>query len=226
MTEQKRSSWDETKAASAYHFDTKRMDARWDTAVGLGRFENIWQDDIASIVDNAQPAGWYNRGYKGEGIEAPPADLAAEEYDMERAGIDPKSIITHLNWRIPASLQKISDAFALDTTMNRIHVQKPGEVWNLHIDKLQKWCPEDPSRIMRIFVQLTDWQPGQFWEYGNYHHNRWAAGDCVTFDWENIPHCTANAGYHPRVTLQITGNKTAETDKFLRTLKNTNIYKL
>ena len=226
MTEQKRSSWDETKAASAYHFDTNRMDARWDSAVGLGRFENVWSQHIDEIVANSRPAQWANRGYKGEGIEVPPEDLVAEEYDMERVGMDPKAIISHLSWKIPPVLQQISDLFCFEKPMNRLHVQMPGEVWNLHIDKLQKWCPEDPSRVMRVFIQLTDWQPGQFWEYGNYHHNRWKAGDCVTFDWENIPHSTANAGHHPRITLQITGNKTAETEQFLRKLKNTNIYKL
>jgi hypothetical protein len=129
-------------------------------------------------------------------------------------------IITHLNWVIPDSLQKISDLFGLDDCMNRIHVQRPGEVWNLHIDKLQKWCPEDPSRIMRIMIQLTDWQPGQFWAYGNYHYNQWRAGDVTTFDWANVPHSTANTGHYPRVTFQITGVRTATTDKFLEELQN------
>jgi hypothetical protein len=104
--------------------------------------------------------------------------------------------------------------------MNRIHVQRPGEVWNLHIDKLQKWCPEDPGRIMRVMIQLTDWQPGQFWAYGNYHYKQWRAGDVTTFDWANVPHSTANAGHYPRVTFQITGVRTDTTDKFLEELKD------
>ena len=99
--------------------------------------------------------------------------------------------------------------------MSRIHVQLPGELWNLHIDKLYKWAPENPDSIMRIFIQLTDWQPGQFWEYGNYHWNQWRAGDISTFDWQNIPHCTANAGYQPRVTFQLTGIKTEKTQEML-----------
>ena len=64
-------------------------------------------------------------------------------------------------------------------------------------------------------IQLTDWQPGQFWEFGNYHWNQWTAGDVVTFDWQNMPHSTANAGHHPRVTLQLTGVKTSDTYDFL-----------
>jgi hypothetical protein len=169
-------------------------------------------------VANSRPATWETRGYKGEGVPPPREDLIAEEYDIERVGADPKMIITHLNWRIPDSLKWITEAFALDDCMERIHVQQPGEVWNLHIDKLQKWSPEDPSKVGRYFVQLTDWQPGQFWEYGNYHWNQWRAGDVSTFDWANMPHSTANAGHHPRVTFQLTGVITDQTRAFLATL--------
>ena len=90
---------------------------------------------------------------------------------------------------------------------------------NLHMDKLQKWNPKDPSRVMRIFVQLTDWQPGQFWEVGNYQYNHWKAGDIFTFDTCDVPHCTANAGHHPRVTFQITGIRTEKTDDFINSLR-------
>jgi len=106
--------------------------------------------------------------------------------------------------------------------MYRIHVQQPGEVWNLHIDKLQKWNPDAWNNVLRVFVQLTDWQPGQFWEYGNYHWNQWRAGDVTTFDWLNTPHSTANAGYHPRVTFQLTGKITDKTREFLEVLKYPN----
>jgi hypothetical protein len=170
-------------------------------------------------VANSNPATWETRGYKGEGVPPPREDLLAEEYDIERVGADPKMIITHINWQIPASLQAITRAFGLDDCMERIHVQQPGEVWNLHIDKLQKWSPEDPTKIGRYFVQLTDWQPGQFWEYGNYHWNQWRAGDVSTFDWANMPHSTANAGHHPRVTFQLTGVITDQTRCFLASLQ-------
>ena len=184
----------------------------------LGHIEPTWSNDLTDIIDTAKPATWATRGYKGEGIEAPPEDLAREEYDLTSHGMPRDLQITHLNWRLPESLQRISDAFALEDCMNRIHVQRPGEVWNLHLDKLQKWAPEHPETVMRIMIQLTDWQPGQFWEYGNYHYNQWRAGDVTTFDWQNIPHCTANGGFHPRVTLQITGIRTAATMDYLAEL--------
>jgi len=210
-----KSSWDTTKQKSNYHFDPARRDARQDVLIYLGHIAPTWQADLDSIIANSQPATWATRGYKGQGVHIPSEDLAAEEHDISRVGADPRMIITHMNWQIPESLKKISDASGLADCMTRIHVQRPGEVWNLHIDKLQKWAPEDPSRVMRIFVQLTDWQPGQFWEYGNHHWNQWRAGDVSTFDWANIPHSTANAGHHARVTLQLTGVRTEKTNDFL-----------
>lgn len=210
-----KSNWEASRANSNYHFDPRRIDRPIEVFQHLGHVEPTWQSDLENIIKNSKPATWATRGYKGEGIEAPSDELEKEEYDLENAGYGKDYQITHLNWKIPDSLQQISDSFGLDKCMNRIHVQMPGEVWNLHIDKLYKWAPDDPSSIMRIFIQLTDWRPGQFWEYGNYHWNQWRAGDVSTFDWQDIPHCTANAGYHARVTFQLTGIKTDKTQERL-----------
>jgi hypothetical protein len=213
-----KSNWQTLKSQSTYHFDPQRLDQPETVMAYLGQIEPTWAHDLKDIVDNARPATWATRGYKGEGIEAPADELAAEEYDLTANGMPADLPITHLNWRMPESLQRISDAFALDNCMNRIHVQRPGEIWNLHIDKLQKWDPDHPEMIMRIMIQLTEWQLGQFWAYGNYHYNQWRAGDVTTFDWANIPHATANAGFHPRVTLQLTGIRTAATMDYLAQL--------
>jgi len=213
-----KSNWETSRARSTYHFKSGIKDNPMDVMTYLGHLTPTWESDLNSIVANSKPATWATRGYKGEGIEAPPDELAAEEYDLTSNGMSKDMPITHLNWKIPNSLQKLSDSFGLDKCMNRIHVQQPGEVWNLHIDKLYKWAPDDPDSVMRIMIQLTDWQPGQFWEYGNYHHSQWRAGEVTTFDWQNIPHSTANAGYHPRVTFQLTGIRTEKTDQFLQQL--------
>ena len=219
ITDEFKSSWDFNKSRSTYHFDSTRRDAPESVLTHLGHIEPTWQADMANIIENSTPATWETRGYKGEGVLPPREDLLAEEYDISRVGADPKMIITHLNWSIPASLKAITTAFGLEDCMERIHVQRPGEVWNLHMDKLQKWSPNDPTRVGRYFVQLTDWQPGQFWEYGNYHWNQWSAGDVSTFDWANMPHSTANAGHYPRVTFQLTGVITDQTRRFLASLQ-------
>jgi hypothetical protein len=213
-----KSNWEISQAQSTYHFDSTRHDQPESVMTYLGNIEPTWTQDLTDIVALAKPATWATRGYKGEGIEAPPEELAKEEYDLTANGMPVDLPITHLNWRIPESLQRISDAFALENCMNRIHVQRPGEVWNLHIDKLYKWDPEHPEQVMRIMIQLTAWQPGQFWQYGNYNYSQWRAGDVTTFDWANIPHCTANAGFDPRVTFQITGIRTAATMDYLAAL--------
>jgi hypothetical protein len=116
--------------------------------------------------------------------------------------------------------------FGLDDAMTRIHVQVPGQVWNLHLDKLEKWNPENPDSVLRVQIQLTDWEPGQFWSYGNYHHSMWSAGDVTTFNWQHVPHATANAGLEPRVTLQVTGVQTERTRDFLRVLRSRSPYQL
>ena len=209
------SNWETSKLKSNYHFDSRVKDISDDVVTRLGHIRPTWTNDLADIVDNAKPATWATRGYKGEGVEAPPEELEKEEYDLTSNGMSKDLPITHLNWRLPESLQKLSDDFGLKDCMNRIHVQMPGEVWNLHLDKLYKWAPDNPSSVMRIMIQLTDWQPGQFWQYGNYNYHHWSAGDVTTFDWVNIPHCTANAGFHARVTFQLTGIRTERTQAML-----------
>ena len=212
------SSWDTTKEKSKYHFDNFKNDPQVDKVIKLGRIIADYSEDVKQAVETAKPATWETRGYKGEGVLPPREDLIAEEYDLERAGVDPKSIITHMNWKLTPNLKKISDLFGLDDCMERIHIQMPGEAWTMHIDKLQKWAPEEPWRVMRIMIALNDWEPGHFWSYGNYQHQQWRAGDVTTFDWQNIPHCTANAGHNPRVTFQLTGIITEKTNDFLKRL--------
>ena len=212
------SSWDTTKEKSKYHFDNFKNDPQVDKVIKLGRIIADYSEDVKQAVETAKPATWETRGYKGEGVLPPSEDLIAEEYDLERAGVDPKSIITHMNWKLTPNLKKISDLFGLDDCMERIHIQMPGEAWTMHIDKLQKWAPEEPWRVMRIMIALNDWEPGHFWSYGNYQHQQWRAGDVTTFDWQNIPHCTANAGHNPRVTFQLTGIITEKTNDFLKRL--------
>ena len=212
-----KSSWDETKKRSRYHFDNQRFDPDQDRVVRLGFIKPCWDSELADIVANSRSATWRTRGAAGK--SRPEEELAAEDYDLEREGYGKDYVISNLNWAIPPVLQEIADRFALEDSMARIHVQMPGQVWNLHLDKLDKWNPDNPSSVLRVQIQLTDWEPGQFWSYGNYCHSQWRAGDVTTFDWHNIPHATANASHHPRVTLQVTGVKTPATEAYLQLIK-------
>lgn len=211
------SNWEETKKRSKYHFDKFKLDPLQDKVTLLGKIVTDFKPELTDIIKHAQPATWRTRGKVGK--TRPEEELASEDYDLEKFGYGKDHQITHLNWEIPEKLQRISELFGLKDCMDRIHVQMPGEVWNLHLDKLEKWCPEEPWRVMRLQVQLTDWEPGHFWSYGNYMHQFWRAGDVTTFDWQNIPHATANAGHNPRVTFQMTGIVTEQTTDFINRLK-------
>jgi hypothetical protein len=122
----------------------------------------------------------------------------------------------------------MADYFGLEGagTKKRAHVQLTGQMFNLHIDKLWDRCPEDPERVARITIMLDDWQPGQFYMYGNYVYSHWQAGEAHIFDWANVPHATANASNHPRPTIQITGLKTDRTRAIIENGSRDTIFKL
>jgi hypothetical protein len=220
-----KSAWEFTKERSKYHFDNQLMDPKYDTVTVLGNILPTWQAELASIIAESRAATWRTRG-KDFTKGRPEEELAAEDYDLEIAGYGKDYEISNLSYELPKSLEYISNWFGLEDNIPRIHVQIPGQVWNLHIDKLQKWCPENPDRIIRIFIQLTDWEQGQFWSYGNYMYSGWSAGNVTTFDWQNVPHSTANASNHARVTLQLTGLETETTRNFLRQLRSKSPYSL
>ena len=214
-----KSNWEITKARSQYHFDTAQHNPRWDTVIHLGSIQNQWQTELDQAIYSSRPATWRTRGRNNDPLTRGAEEYDQEEYDLEQQGYGKHYVVTNINYELAPVFQQISDQFGLEKSMARIHVQHPGQVWNLHLDKLEKWMPEDPSSVVRYFVQLTDWQQGHFWSYGNYQWSGWRAGDVSTFDWINVPHATANAGHVPRVTLQITGIKTLATDRFLNKLQ-------
>ena len=218
------SSWNQTKPRSKYHFDPARMDPLYDTVTHCGSFAPAWQQELETMISKSKTATWRTRGNPDK--PRPEAELAAEEYDLEQQGYGADYEVTNLNWDLPFVLQRIANLFAMDDTMARIHVQLPGQVWNYHLDKLEKWAPMDPDTVHRYMIQLTDWEPGHYWNYGNHNHQGWRAGDVTTFDWLNVPHATANAGHNPRVTLQITGVATAGTRDFVRKLRAQSPYNL
>jgi hypothetical protein len=219
-----KSSWESTKQRSTYHFDNFKFDPEVDKVTRLGQFEPTWQTELEKIIADSKTVTWRTRGKIGK--ERSDEELASEDYDLELTGYGKDYEISNLNWELSPVLERLVKRFALQDGQARIHVQLPGQMWNLHLDKLEKFDREHPENVVRIQVQLTDWQPGQFWSYGNYLHSGWTAGDVTTFDWRNIPHSTANAGHHPRVTLQITGVLTDASREFLRALGSKSPYRV
>lgn len=211
-----KSNWEMLKSKSIYHFDNWKIDHRWDCIQGIGKFLGDWSVELAEVIETAKPATWRTRSETG----FPNKHIDKEEYDLVAAGASADMVITNIEYKLAPVFREMCDLIGLANRMDRIHVQWPGQVFTKHIDKLQKMNPENPEQIMRIMVQLTDWDQGHFSQYGNYTHSHWKAGDIYTFDWKNVPHSSANAGLSPRVSLLTTGTVTDTTKRFLAEVKN------
>jgi len=233
--EQYTSNWDWTVAHSEYHFDNSIQDKSGDWFDVLGRFDNPkqWLAERDVLVEASKPVNWATRKYFGDTDDESPM-LAQEEYDIEQGGGNPKDLmLTNIvdDWSKLPTLYNMMDYFGLEVggvsgAKKRAHVQLTGQMFNLHIDKLWDRCIEDPERVARITIMLDDWQPGQFYMYGNYVYSHWSAGEAHIFDWANVPHATANASNTPRATLQVTGLKTDKTRYILNNATPDKVYKL
>lgn len=215
------SNWDKTKPRTNYHFDAFKNDPAYDGMKYIGRLVGDWKNELQQTIDNSKEITWRNRNP----IDGTSKEIDAEEYDLERSGASPDLILTNLEYELLPVFQKMTDALHLlpgDKTQiqSRVHVQFPGQVWNLHIDKLEKWHKEDPHKVYRFMVMLNDYEPGHFIQYGNFVHTGYRAGEIYSFDWYNVPHCTANAGHSPRCTLLVTGVSTEETHKLFSKYDN------
>jgi hypothetical protein len=210
------SNWEIQKSKSKYHFRNDIIDPEYDTVITLGHFVGDWSAEVEAAIKSAEPRTWRSRSKTGN----PNPLVEAEEYDLETIGADPNMIVSHLEYNLDPIFQKMVDLIGLDNAESRVHVQWPGQVFTKHIDKLEKYCPEEPSKVMRIMVMLTDWDQGHFNQWGNYTHTMWKAGEVSTFDWMNVPHSSANSGLTPRVSLLTTGIRTEKTDQFIKDANN------
>jgi hypothetical protein len=233
----KLSNWETAKENSIYHFDVNRRDPRWDTIIGLGQFAGDWSQELANVIESAKPANWASilkdrKRYMGglnDDAEIPELGdglVHPAQQDLVDAGGDPEMTLLRFEYNLAPIFQKMTDLFALKDPYARVHVQYPGEVFDLHLDRLHRWNPDDHTRTVKFIVHLNDWEPGHFYQYGNYSHTNWRAGEVHTFDWQNVPHATANASRTPRVLLHIQGTKTEQTELFLKQLKAVSEYKL
>jgi hypothetical protein len=214
------SNWEARKEVSAYHFDNKIVDPRWDCVVGLGRINVECADEVAQVIESAKPVTWRTRGRTSN--SRPEEEYAQEEFDLAAAGANVDLKIANFEYNLTPKFQQICELIGLEDREDRVHVQWPGQVFNLHIDKLEKFNEAQPNKIMRVMIQLTDWEPGHFAAYGNFLHTHWRKGDVFTFAWKHVPHASANASLIPRVSLVTTGTVGAKTRQFLSTAKNTN----
>ena len=157
-------------------------------------------------------------------IDGPSKDIEAEELDLERTGAGKDLVVTNLEYELFPVFQRMTDALHLMQVIKRkckVEYIKPSLfMWNIHIDKLEKWQMDNPHSVYRFMIMLNDWEPGHFIQYGNFIHTHYRAGEIYSFDWYNTSHCTANAGRGPRCTLLVTGVATEATHRLFSTYDN------
>lgn len=125
-----KSAWEYTKSKSKYHFDNKKIDPNFDTVNLLGNITPCWQTELDDIITQSRAATWRTRG-KDFTSDRPEEELASEDYDLEIAGYGKDYVISNLTYKLTPTMQHISDLFALEDTIPRVHVQLPGQVWNI-----------------------------------------------------------------------------------------------
>jgi hypothetical protein len=209
------SSWQWCVDHSCYHFDNSRVDQAGEWFQVLGRFVGSWTEEV--VQAQGKPITWATRKFYGNDDDTVSPMLAQEENDLRTTGAPVDLALTDAVFDISPypTLTRMSEYFGIDDAKIRMHYQQPGQMFNLHIDKLQERCPDDPEQVIRMTIMLADWQPGQFYSYGNYTYSQWHAGDVHIFDWANVPHATANASRYMRPVLQVTGLKTEKTRQML-----------
>jgi hypothetical protein len=209
------SSWQWCVDHSNYHFDNSRVDRPGDWFKVLGRFVGNWSEEVA--LAHGKPITWATRKFYGNDNDTVSPMLAQEENDLRTIGAPVDLELTDAVFDISAypTLTRMSEYFGIEDAKIRMHYQQPGQMFNLHIDKLHERCPDDPERVIRLTIMLADWQPGQFYLYGTNTYSHWHAGDVHIFDWANVPHATANASRYMRPVLQVTGLKTEKTRQML-----------
>ena len=216
-----KSNWELGKETSSYHFDKSIKDT---SAYSIcGRFEGDWMEELQEAYKTMDSVTWANR-WNVHGKTDPRGDLSKNELkDIIDAGGDPEQSLYQGSYTIGPVLQQMIDTFAMEDSRHKLHIQLTGETVSMHIDKHYE-VGNSNSAARRFLVALEDWEPGQFMVFGNQMCDRWQAGDIITWEWQDMPHATANASLYKRSLLAVTGTMTDATYQILN--KSKPIYKL
>ena len=220
------SRWEGTKAASKWHFDPKKPpEPGHDSFTYVGRFSADFTETVERHLPRVTDSSWSTRNK--EKIPGELYTATAEEADLIRAGADPKmQIFARVAAEDEPQFQAIADILGIDDPQIKFHNQKTGQMLVYHIDNFAARSEREnsfkvtdldthPERIRRFAIMLADWQPGQIWQIGNATWTQWSAGDCITWEWQDMPHATCNMGWWDRPLCQITGYVTAKTQAIL-----------
>ncbi|GAB4018598.1 MAG: hypothetical protein Fur0010_19870 [Bdellovibrio sp.] len=204
-----KSKWEYIKSFSRWHFDKWKVEDPAPFKVFMN-IEGDWKAELEKLQYeiNVGLDNYVFKGAKGDGLI---------EKDFRDWGYKEDMCQYQRTYNVPEIFVKMAEQLHLYKPDIRIHRQMPGMVAPIHADA---YCSHpdidcDPSKhvgeMRRFIIQLTDWDWGHFWNFGNTPWVQWKAGDVVYFESRDVVHCTANAGKEPRVTMIVTGWMTEKT---------------
>lgn len=217
------SKWERFKAKSNWHFDTKKdpemgKDSFW----FVHRFDLDFSRDIEECAKRTQPSRLLETThFPNHTPENPSQQYLEEKLDLDRANVDASRIAYEkVSVNDIENFKKIEEYLGLEESTMRFHNQRPGQLVMEHVDSFSGLAAirdfsKDPSIVRRFIIFLDDWHLGQLLTFGNATVTRWKKGDCITWEWQDIPHSTANTGWNDRPILQITGFVTDKTRALL-----------
>ena len=222
MKESKKGRWLEMRSDSNWHFDlTKPPEHGKDSYTHICRFNYDFTNAIKACNNETVVS---ILGGNNDNI------LEPEQIDLINAGANPHPHNFNLaNNNIVKKIkifQKISDYLGLIDSKISYHNQTTGQMVHTHMDWYQKYQQYDYTTLRRFAVMLADWELGQIFQLGNANFTQWKAGDCITWEWKDIPHSTVNMGWWDRPMLQITGFITNKTDQVLNNANKNLLIKL
>jgi hypothetical protein len=211
------SRWEFLKNRSQWHFDPFRAaESGTDSYTSVGRFRGDLESIVQRFWHDAEPVTWKSGVRTQYPDNDPLRNALAEQQDFDAAGFDSDQVMFDRAFvHDDPVVSKILDCIGMDNCDVRFNLQLTGQILVTHMDYLDGFQHGDwPGR--RFAVMLEDWKWGQIFQLGNANWTQWHAGDCITWEYRDIPHSTANMGWWPRPMLQISGTMTAKTELFLQ----------
>lgn len=223
------SRWEFTKSKSNWHFDPGKTNTQDYQEVCT--FDGEWDFAVERCLDRVLPATWASRNQFDKSPESKKKRMYsadAEELDLLRAGADPRmEIFERAKAEDFEVFQNIAEYFGMEHATIKFRNQRTGQMLNWHIDNFagrpergnsfkKIKADEDPALMRRFVIMLDDWRHGQVFQLGNCNWHQWKRGECITWEWRDIPHSTCNMGWDNRPMLQVTGRTTERTHEIVR----------
>ena len=176
--------------------------------------------DFESVIKKYSPNARYMHEGMTSSINLEDADVREAMSLYIRHGLNPTKPLgkrhkfKHKDGQYP-ELDLAIEKIGLTGCQCVLMSQEPGMFNMWHNDEYGSYGERDKSQIRRLLIFLTDYQPGQFLQWGETILQDWKPGDIIC-DWGKLSHGTANASEHTRVMLRLTGVVSEKYESFIK----------